>query len=390
MDFTFTEEQDRFRADVRAFCGEADPVFDDPSKSRGLKGGYSSALYRELGRRGWLGLQIPARYGGAGRPPIYEAIFAEELGRSAAPAGNYAGTVLEFGHLILRHGSEWQRETYLPRVASGEIRAGHMYTEPEAGADLAAVRTTAVRDGDAYVVNGTKMFASEVNRTDYSVLMARTTRGGAAEDGLSLFILDNRAPGVSHTRLATLGGKGTNQAYLDGVRIQARDLIGEESRGWQYFLDIRAEYWTKNQGYFCGTMARLIEQLVRFVREDADGWRAKDALIRQRLAKLAIDVQALRWLTYRLASADRPHEELAQIATLKVLTDELILRFGDEAMAIVGPDSLFSIGQGSAASGLSLENRYRENALKHFSSLGHAFARSVLAADGLGLPAAEG
>jgi alkylation response protein AidB-like acyl-CoA dehydrogenase len=265
-----------------------------------------------------------------------------------------------------------------------------MYTEPDAGSDLAAVRTTAVRDGDVYIINGTKMFASEVNRTDYSVLMARTSRDVPPEDGLSMFILDNRAQGVTHTRLATLGGKGTNQAYLDSVRIPARDLIGEENRGWQYFLDIRAEYWTKNQGYFCGTMARLVEQLVEFVREDAGGWRAADPLTRQRIARLAIDLAALRWLTYRLASAGRPHVELAQIATLKVLTDELILRFGNEAMAIAGPDSLFSAGHGAAASGLSLENRYRENALKHFSSLGHAFARSVLATDGLGLPSVEG
>ncbi len=390
MDFAFTEEQDRFRAEVRAFCEQADPQFDDPQKSKGLKGGYSAALYRELGRRGWLGLQIPTRYGGAGRPPIFEAILAEELGRSAAPAGNYAGTVLEFGHLILRHGSEWQRETYLPRIASGEIRAGHMYTEPEAGSDLAAVRTTAVRDGDVYVVDGTKMFASEVSRTDYSVLMARTWRDVPAEDGLSLFILDNRAPGVTHTRLATLGGKGTHQAYLDSVRIPARDLIGEENCGWEYFLDIRAEYWTKNQGYFCGTMARLLEQLVGFTRSDDGGWRAADPLIRQRIARLAMDVAALRLLTYRLASAERPHEELAQIATLKVLTDELILRFGNEAMAIGGPESLFAAQPGANAAGLSLENRYRENALKHFSSLGHALARSVLATDGLGLPSVEG
>jgi alkylation response protein AidB-like acyl-CoA dehydrogenase len=389
VDFAFTEDQERFRAEVRAFCEQTDPQFDDPAKSHGLKGGYSSAFYRELGRRGWLGLQIPTAYGGAGRPPIYEAIFAEELGRSAAPAGNYAGTVLEFGHLILRHGSERQRQTYLPRVASGEIRAGHAYTEPDAGSDLAAVRTTAVRDGDDYVVTGTKLYASEVNRTDYSVLMARTTRSGVAEAGISLFILDNRAAGVSHTRLATLGGKGTNVAYLDGVRIPASDLIGEENRGWAYFLDIRAEYWTKNQGYFCGTLARLLDQLLRFVREDAGGARADDPLVRQRLARLAIDLEGMRWLTYRLATAARPHEETALIATLKVLTDTLILRFGDEAMSIVGRDSLLAGPDALAGFGTALENRYRENVLKHFSSLGHAFARSALAADGLGLPAME-
>lgn len=390
MDFAFTDEQERFREDVRALCERDDPTFDDPTKSKGLKGGYSSAFYRQLGERGWLGLQIPTQYGGAGRPPIDEIIFAEELGRAAAPAANYAGTVLEFGHMILRHGTEWQRQTYLPRIVSGEIRAGHAYTEPEAGSDLAGVRTTAMRRGDEYVVNGLKVFASEVDRTDYSLLMARTDQGVSAEQGITLFVLDNRANGVSHTRLRTMGGKGTNQAYLDDVRIPVRDRIGEENEGWRYFLDIRAEYWTKNQGYFCGTLQRFLDQLVRFVRDDASGWRRADPLIRQRLAQLAIDLRALRLLSYRLACADHPHEEGALIATLKVLTDSVILRFGDEAMRIVGPDSLLASADGSPVFGVTLENRYRENALKHFSSLGHSFARSALAVEGLGMPATDG
>lgn len=390
MDFAFTDEQERFRAEVRAFCEGHDPPFDDPTKSMGLKGGYSSTFYRQLGERGWLGLQIPSTYGGAGRPPIYETIFAEELGRCAAPAGNYAGTVLEFGNLILRHGTEWQRQTYLPRIVSGEIRAGHAYTEPEAGSDLAGVRTTAVRRGDEYVVNGLKTFASEVDRTDYSVLMARTDRDESAERGISLFVLDNRAKGISHTRLRTLGGKGTYQAYLEDVRIPVRDRIGEENEGWRYFLDIRAEYWTKNQGYFCGALQRFLDQLVRFVRDDESGWRRSDPLVRQVLAQMAIDLRALRWLSYRLASADRPHEERALIATLKVLTDGAILRFGDEAMRIVGPQSLLASAVGSTDFGVTLENRYRENALKHFSSLGHSFARSALAVEGLGMPTTDG
>lgn len=386
MDFQLTDEQERFRAEVCSFCAHADLDFDDPSRSKGLKGGYSREFYRELGRRGWLGLQLPLEYGGAGRAPIYETLFAEELGQHELPAGNYAGSVLEFGNLVLRHGSEWQRRTYLPRITSGEIRAGHAYTEPEAGSDLSAVRTRAVRHGGEYVVNGLKMFASEIERADYTVLMARTDPDAPPERGISLFILDNRSEGVSDTRLETMGGKGTYLAYLDNVRIPERDRIGEENAGWEAFLDIRAEYWTKNQGYFLGTLQRLLTRLVDHVRT-ADGGRLQaEPLVRDRLARLAIRVRGLRWLSYRLATAARPHEEGRLIAALKVYTDTLILDFADEAMRIIGQDSLLERDGESGPFGLVFENRYRENALKHFSSLGHSFARTVLAVDVLGLP----
>jgi 3-oxocholest-4-en-26-oyl-CoA dehydrogenase alpha subunit len=386
VDFTFSEAQEQFRAEVRAFCATATPRLDDPTRSRGLKGGYSSTFYRELARRGWLGLQIPVEYGGAGLGPIEELILGEELGRSGAPSGNYAGTVLEFGNLILRHGSARQRRTYLPRVADGSIRAGHLYTEPEAGSDLAAIRTTAVRVGDAYLVNGLKTFASEIDRTDYSVLMARTRPDAEGERSISLFILDNRAQGVSYTLLGTTGGKGTKQAYLDRVRIPIRDRIGRENEGWPAFLDIRLEYWTKNQGYYCGTLQRLLDGLVAFMATDRQAPSDSVAIARQRLARLAIDIESLRLLSYRLASSPRPHRETRQIAVLKVFTDELLLRFTDEAMRIVGRDSLRAGEDPAGWSGGSLENRYREDILKHFSSLGHSFARSVLAIEGLGLP----
>jgi len=390
VDVAFSDSQEQFRAAVRAFCAATEARLDDPSKSRGLKGGYSAAFYKELGRRGWLGLQIPVEYGGAGRGPVEELILGEELGRSGSPSGNYAGTVLEFGQLILRHGSDWQRRTYLPRIVDGSIRAGHLYTEPEAGSDLAAIRTTAVRDGDGYVVNGLKTFASEVGRTDYSVLSARTRPDVEGERAISLFVLDNRAPGVTFTRLDTTGGKGTNQAYLDGVRIPARDRIGAEHGGWPVFLDIRLEYWTKNQGYYCGTLQRLLAALVAFLVTPRDtDTSAAAAGARQRLGRLAIDVEALRLLSYRLASNPRRHADIRQIATLKIYTDELLLRFTDAAMKIVGRDSLRSGGPVLGWPDGSLENRYREDILKHFSSLGHAFARSVLAADGLGLPQTE-
>jgi alkylation response protein AidB-like acyl-CoA dehydrogenase len=389
MMLEFTVEEDAFRSAVRELCASEAIELDYPGQSRGLKGGYSSKFYRTLGERGLLGLQFPERYGGRGWSPVFETILAEELGYAAAPSGNYAGTVLEFGMLILRHGSEEQRQAYLPRIARGEIRAGHAYTEPDAGSDLAAVRTTAVRDGDSYVVNGHKLFASEVHRTDYSLLLARTAASGPPEVRLSLFVLDNAAPGLTVRKMATMGGKGTNDLFLDDVRVPAANLIGEENRGWEYFREIEVEYWAKNQGYYCGKLRRLVEMLVEHARTTAGGGRqlADIPSVRVRLARMATDVHALRLLSYRLARLLAAGAEVRGLtAVLKVYTDETILRLGDEALAIAGPQGIVAAGDTHAPLGGLLENTYRENALKHFSSLGHNYARNAVAAHRLGLP----
>ena len=233
MDFGFTEGQQKFRQEVREFCektprGEIDATLE-----------YSPSFYAKVAERGWRGLSLPKEYGGQGLDVIYGTIFTEEMSYWGVPLLLYGPTGSEhlWGGIILKYGSEEMKKEYLPRIAKGELTIGQAFTEPEAGCDLPSVQTCAVRKGDDYVVNGQKVFCTSIHRGEYQFLMARTDPDAPKEKGLSLFLLDPKLPGITVTPLITMRGSRTNQVFLDDVKIPRRNLVGEENRGWSYFME---------------------------------------------------------------------------------------------------------------------------------------------------------
>lgn len=386
MEFGFTEEQQRFRREVHDFC-EREPWGElAPEIARG----YSASLYREVAEKGWLGLHFPKRYGGQGKDAIYQAIFAEEVGYSGAPLQPYM-TVSQFGKLIQKCGTEQQKKEYLPRIMKGEIMVGQAFTEPEAGTDLAAVQTRAVRKGDHYIVNGQKMFMTQAHlQSDYSILMARTDPSAPREKGISLFILSHKTPGISYTPLMGIGGLRTNQVFLDDVKIPIENLIGEENKGWDYFMQNKAYYWNKGRFRRLGGLQRMFDSLVQYTKEtESNGYLlSQNPSVRQKLAEMAIDIKVLRLLNYRLAwmlSKDLDALDLAAI--LKVFSNEALLRFGNSAMQILG---LYGQLQGESRyaplAGI-MERAYRANVMAHFVDSGGAcITRGFIATHTLSLP----
>ena len=237
------ERPDRYqdiREAVRALCAQfPDEYFRKIDEERA----YPEAFVDALTRAGWLAALIPADYGGSGLGLAEASVIMEEINRSGGNSGACHGQMYNMGTL-LRHGSEAQKQKYLPRIASGELRLQSMgVTEPTTGTDTTRIKTTAVRTGDRYVVNGQKVWISRVQHSDLMILLARTTPLAEVRrksEGMSIFIVDIRsamAKGMTVRPIPNMVNHETNELFFDNLEIPAENLIGEEGRGFKYILD---------------------------------------------------------------------------------------------------------------------------------------------------------
>ncbi|TDC84144.1 acyl-CoA dehydrogenase family protein [Actinomadura sp. 7K507] len=191
---------------------------------------------RRLGRDGMLGVALPKEYGGRGFGPVEQTIFANEISR--ADVTYPLITLNSVAPTILQYGSDAHKEYFLPRILAGECHFAIGYSEPGAGTDLAALRTTAVRDGDHYLVNGQKIFTSGAHHADYVWLAARTDPSAKKHKGISMLIVDCEDPGFSWTPIITMdGAHHTNSTYFQDIRVPADMLIGEENKGWDLIVN---------------------------------------------------------------------------------------------------------------------------------------------------------
>ena len=204
---------------------------------------YPEVFVKALTDAGWLAALIPEDYGGSGLGITEASVILEEVNRCGGNAGACHAQMYIMGTL-LRHGSDEQKRQYLPRIASGELRLQAFgVTEPSTGSDTTKLKTTAVRHGDHYVVNGQKVFTSRVEQSDFMLLLARTTpldQVKKKSEGLSVFLLDlqdARAQGLTVTPIETMMNHSTNQVFFDDLKVPAENLVGEEGKGFRYILD---------------------------------------------------------------------------------------------------------------------------------------------------------
>jgi acyl-CoA dehydrogenase len=228
------------REGVRDLCAAFPPEYFREVDARR---GYPEAFVDALTKAGWLAALIPAEYGGSGLGITEASIIMEEINRAGGNAGACHGQMYNMGTL-LRHGSAEQKARYLPAIARGELRLQSMaVTEPTAGTDTTAIRTTAERRGERYVVNGQKVWISRVQHSDLMILLARTTPAGRSRkrsEGLSIFLVDLRQAighGMEVRPIANMVNHETNELFFDGLEVPAENLIGEEGEGFRYILD---------------------------------------------------------------------------------------------------------------------------------------------------------
>ncbi|GGT90487.1 acyl-CoA dehydrogenase family protein [Actinomadura citrea] len=236
MFIDLTDEQKRLRAELREYfenCLTAEQraaIRADPFGPAYLE------HCRRLGRDGMLGVALPKEYGGRGYGPVEQTIFATEIARAEVTYPLI--TLNSVAPTILQYGSDAHKEHFIPRILAGECHFAIGYSEPGAGTDLAALRTTAIRDGDHYVVNGQKIFTSGAHHADYVWLAARTDPEAKKHKGISMLIVDCRDPGFSWTPIITMdGAHHTNSTYFQDVRVPADMLIGEENKGWDLIVN---------------------------------------------------------------------------------------------------------------------------------------------------------
>ncbi|MFR9673255.1 acyl-CoA dehydrogenase family protein [Streptomyces sp. TR06-5] len=256
MRFGFTEEQQRFRAEVRRALrsAEVQGAVADAVPAHGLEPDVRP-LYHLLGKLGLLAVHWPAEFGGADRPLTDAAIVAEELVRAGVPDTLHVNTIQIVGQFLLMAGSAAQKRRHLPALACGERFASVLYTEPDAGSDLGALQTVAEPDGDGYRITGTKVFSLKTRFVDLGLCAARTTPGAGKYQGISLFLVDLGAPGVTVTAEPGVGDEQFHRVDLDSVPVSGDELLGARDQGWpllnealaiertglDYFL--KAEHW---------------------------------------------------------------------------------------------------------------------------------------------------
>lgn len=294
MDFGLSEEQELFRKTVRDFLSRECPrsVVREVEEK---KQDYDRELYRKMAGLGWLGLMLPEEYGGCGGTWVDMAIFYEEAGRALLPSPHFSTVVLA-GQTLLAFGSEQQKNELLPMMANGEIILTLALTEPEAGSNLSLLTTSAVPEGDDYIISGTKLFVSHAHLAQHIITVA-----GTGEDGdLALFLVPGPSQGLTCIPLDTLGGDRLNEVVYDRVRVPKGNRLGGPAHGIVDIVDKArivacAEMVGGAQAAFDLTLD-LLKQRVQFGRP-IGSFQA----LQHKMADLALAIEGARWLIYQAA-----------------------------------------------------------------------------------------
>jgi isovaleryl-CoA dehydrogenase len=327
-----TDEQQDFIASIRDFC--AREKWEVPEDDH-----HSDEVARKMADLGWYGLTIDEEYGGSGGTFLDAALFLEESARGQAPIGAYGVTLIVVGALN-RFGTEEQKRDLLSRVAKGGTLAIAM-SEPDSGSDVASLTCKARRDGDEWVVSGSKMWCSYAHRASHTLIVCRSQEGSERHEGLSMVFVPHDAEGFTITPIKTLGGEETNELHLDDVRVPADALLGQEGGGW---LQLMAGL--NNERVILGALAlglaqRAFDDTLAYVKERRQFGRPVGSFqaLQHRLAELATDlVQArllVRWVA-RLTDEDPARMLPAEASMAKLATTELAKRCALEAVQMAG------------------------------------------------------
>lgn len=389
MELDFTPEERRFRDDLRAYLGEmmTDALTDELTASdRGEGGGpeFRKAM-KKMGADGYLGVSWPKEYGGQARPPMEQFIFANEVQAVGFPLPFL--TLNTVGPMLREHGSEAQRRDFCPKILAGEIFFAIGYSEPGAGTDLASLKTTAVRDGDEWVINGQKMWTSLAGYADYIWLAARTDPDAKKHRGLSMFLVPTSAEGFSRQPIHTVGGVSTNATFYDDVRVPAENLIGGENNGWSLITGQlnheRISLMT------VGLLRRNLGLVTQWARETrVDGQRVIDKpWVQQNLARVLAKVEVLRLMNWKQAwAATKGQPQMADSSAIKVFGSEATIEAYRAMIEVTSAAGIIATGSPGEVLHGKLEAGYRNAMILTFGAGTNEVQRDIIAMAGMGLP----
>lgn len=300
MDLGLSEEQEMLKNFARDFLEKECPekyVRDMEEDERG----YSPEVWKKMADQGWQGLIIPEAYGGAGLRFLDLIVLLEEFGRALVP-GPFIPTVVLGAIPLLEAGSEEQKQEYLPRIASGDLIMTMAFTEPSARFDADGVETTARKEGDGYVISGTKLFVPDANVADLLIVVARQP-DSKGEQGVSLLLVDPKSQGVAIQQLKTIASDKQCEVKLENVRVPAKNLLGQEGQGWQVMKSVLRQATVAECAYLVGLAQMDFEISVNYAKERVQFGRPIGSFqaIQHKAADMVTDVDGARFIMYRAA-----------------------------------------------------------------------------------------
>ena len=378
------EDHNDLRDALRALCAEFPAEYH---RKHGADRSYPEEFIDALTKAGWLSAMIPEEFGGSGLGLTEASIVMEEINRSGGNAGHCHGQMYNMSTL-LRHGSKDQKAHYLPKIASGELRLQSMaVTEPTTGTDTTKLKTTAVRKGDHYVVNGQKVWISRVQHSDLMILLARTTPLAEVKRkslGLSVFIVDLKdaiGKGMTVNPIANMVGHETNELFFDNLEIPVENLIGEEGLGFRYILDGLNAERTLIAAECIGDGYWFLEKATNYAKERVvfDRPIGQNQGIQFPLARAYVNIEAANLMRFEACRRFDAHEECgAQANMAKLLAADASWAAANECLQTHG-------GFGFAEE-YDIERKFRETKLYQVAPISTNLILSYVAEHILGLP----
>ena len=382
-----TPEQDALREAIRAYMS----VLLTPALRAELahqEGGgpeYFAAM-EKLGVDGWLGLGWPEEYGGKGLSSIEEFIFFDEVHRSGFPIPLL--TLNTVGPTLMTFGSPEQRAAFLPRILKGKCHFAIGYTEPDAGTDLGALKTRAVRDGDDYVINGQKVFCSLADFADYIWLAVRTDADAPKHKGISMIVVPTNTPGLSTTPIRNLGDSNIHAVYLENVRVPVSNRVGPENGGWKMIT---------TQLNHERVALMMVGPVLRHLQEVRD-WAAVEPVgdgrmlialpwVQSCLARLSVKLEVLKLLNWRQAyNLSQSRLTMEEASGIKVFGSEFYVEAYKLLMEVLGEPGTLQAGSPGAALRGEVERHYRAMLVLTFGGGTNEVQRDIIAMAGLRMP----
>jgi len=387
MHIDLTPEQKTLRATLRGYIEK----LITPELKRELRGSEGGKAYREtirqMGKDGWLGVGWPKEYGGGGLTMIEQMIFLEEQRRAGAPFPFV--TVSTVGPALIDFGNDAQKAEFLPKILQGQIHFAIGYSEPEAGTDLASLKTAAVKDGDEWVLNGTKMFTSGATDADYIWLAARTDPEAPKHKGITMFIVPTDDPGFSASMIHTVGDSGTAMSYYENVRVPDSAIVGGLNGGWR-LITTQLNHERVGLAAFSSVAYKRLEDVIAWARdtERPDGSRVLDApWVQHHIAECFARMEAMKLLNWRMAAQlETGSVNPADASTVKVYGTESVLEVYRLLQEILGAAAILRPGSVAAQIQGEIESEARVSTINTFGGGVNEIQREIVSMAGLRMP----
>ena len=340
MDIKFTEEQEMIRHSAQGFLSKNCPSSFVREMVEDEKG-YTEELWKGMTELGWMGLNFPEEYGGTGMGFLDLIILMEEMGKALLP-GPFFSTAILGGFTILKAGNEAQKKEFLPKITQGELVITLAINEAESEYNPGSVEVSATADGEDYVINGTKLFVTDAHAADYLLCVVRTGKGEDPEGGITLFLVDAKAPGISTRLLKTIAGDKQFEVVFDNVKTPKESILGELDKGWSPMKKVLQKAAVAKCAEMVGGGQWILDTTVAYAKEREQFGQRIGAFqaVQHHCANMLVDLEGCRWVTYKTAwmiDEGMPYEE--QVSITKAWCNQAyrrIVALGHQVMGGIG------------------------------------------------------